>query len=279
MSKFAEIFQDLVVIKLEQLYQFTMQFGPKIALAIIIFLIGWVCAILLKKIVSKLLKALGLDVLSEKAGFKHFLEKGGIQKKPSALAGLVFYWIIIFSALITAFNTLELNTASQLIQQVLSYMPKFIVALILFVMGIFLSQFVGKLVETTSHLASINFYRLIGKAARYLVMALAIMICLEYLGVAKTSIAIIFGVVPLIVSLLFIMGGREIVSSILAGRLLMKEYKQGDTIEFDSISGQIQSINVVTTKITGKEGEIIIPNSELAKKIIKKITKSSSQNR
>ncbi len=279
MSKFGGIFQDLVVKKLGQLYQFAREFGPKIALAIIIFLIGWICAVLLRKIVSKLLRALGLDVLSEKTGLKHFLEKGGVQKKPSSLVGLLFYWIIIFSALVMAFDTLELNTASQLIQQVLSYIPKFIVALVLLAMGIFLSLFVDKLVETTSHLAGINFYRPLGKAARYLVMALAIMICLEYLGVAKTSIVIIFGVVPLIVSLLFIIGGREIVSSILAGRLLMKEYKQGDTIEFDSISGQIQSIDLVATKITGKEGEMIIPNSELARKIIKKITKSPTQNR
>ncbi|MFH1678224.1 MAG: mechanosensitive ion channel domain-containing protein, partial [Candidatus Omnitrophota bacterium] len=85
----------------------------------------------------------------------------------------------------------------------------------------------------------------------------------------------IFGVVPLIVFLLFIIGGKEIVLSILSGRLLTKEYKQGDTIEFDSISGQIQSIDLVTTKITGKEGEIVIPNSELSRKIIKKIEKSS----
>jgi len=271
MSKFGEIFQDLVVKKLTQSYQFTIEFGPKIALAIIIFLIGWICAVLLKKIVSKLLKALGFDVLSEKVGLKHFLEKGGIQKKPSSLIGLLFYWIIIFSALVMAFNTLELNTASQLIQQVFSYIPKFIVALILLVVGIFLSHFIGKLVEATSHLASIHFYRALGKAAHYLVMALAVMICLEYLGVAKTSIVIIFGVVPLIASLLFIIGGRDIVSSILAGRLLMKEYKQGDTIEFDSISGQIKIIELFVTKITVKEGEIIIPNSELAKKIIKKV--------
>ena len=275
MSKFAEIFQALVVKKLVQSYQFTMEFGPKIALAIIIFLIGWICAVLLKKIVSKLLKALGFDVLSEKTGLTHVLEKGGIQKKPSALFGLLFYWIIIFSALVMAFNALELNTVSQLIQQTLSYIPKFIVALILLIMGMFLSQFIGKLVETTSHLASIQFYRASGKVARYLVMALAIMICLEYLGVAKTSIVIIFGIVPLIASLLFIIGGREIVSSILAGRLLMKEYKQGDTIEFDSISGQIKTIDFVVTKIIAKDGEIIIPNLELAKKIIKKVERVS----
>jgi len=270
MSRFSGIFQDLVVKKLGQLYQFATEFGPRIALAIIIFIIGWISAVLLKKIVSKLLKALGLDVLSERAGLKPFLEKGGIQKKPSSLAGLLLYWIIIFSTLVMAFNTLQLNTASQLIQQTLAYVPKFIMALILLAIGIFLGQFVGRLVETTSHLASINFYRPLGKTARYLVVALTIMICLEYLGLARTSIAIIFGVVPLIVSLLFIIGGREIVSSIIAGRLLMKVYKPGDRIEFDLISGQIKVIDFIVTKITVNDGEIIISNSELSKKTVKK---------
>ncbi|MBU0710016.1 MAG: hypothetical protein KJ793_04810, partial [Candidatus Omnitrophica bacterium] len=74
MLKFNQIFQDLVFKKLEQLYQFIMESGPKIALAIVILLIGWISAVILKKIVSKLLKALGLDVISEKSGFKHFLE-------------------------------------------------------------------------------------------------------------------------------------------------------------------------------------------------------------
>ena len=273
MSKFSEIFYDLVAKRLGQIYQFAVEFGPKIALAMIIFLIGWICAVLLKKIISKFLKALGLDVLSEKAGLKNFFEKGGIKKKPSAIIGLLFYWIIIFNTLVMIFNTLELDTVSQLIQQSLIYIPKFIVALILLFVGIFLSRFVGKLVETTSRLGNINFYSVLGKIGRYLIMALTIMICLEYLGVARISIIIIFGVVPLIASLLFIIGGREIISGILAGRLLIKEYKPGDTIEFNSISGQVKMIDLVVTKITVGDGEIIIPNSELVKQTIKRVQK------
>lgn len=274
MFKFGEIFQDLIIKTLKQVHLFAVEFGPKILLAIVILLIGWLCALLLKKIVSKLLKALGFDVLSEKTGLKRFLERGGVQKNSSSIVGLVFYWLIIFSALIMVFNTLELEMASQLIQQIVFYIPKIIVALIFLALGIFLSQFAGKFVEKTSHLAHIPFYTVLGKASRYVIIGLAIMVALEYLGVATTIIiqyaVVIFGVVPLIVSLIFLIGGREILSGILAGRFLMKEYQKGDIIEFDSISGQIQSIDLVTTKIRVSEGEVIIPNSELAKKIIKK---------
>lgn len=90
MSKFAEILQDLIVKKLGQLYQSATELGPKVTLAIIIFLVGWICAVLLKKIISKLLKALGLDVVSEKTGLKHFLEKGGVGKSLHLLSACCF---------------------------------------------------------------------------------------------------------------------------------------------------------------------------------------------
>ena len=276
MSRFVEIFQDLVVKALKDIHQFVIQFAPKMALSIIILLIGWICALLLKKIVSKILKALGFDVLSEKTGITHFLERGGIQKKPSSMVGLVFYWFILFSALVMVFNTMELEVASRLINQTLFYIPKTIVALVLLALGMFLSRFVGKFVETTSHLANIPFYIVLGKAARYAIIGLALIAALEYLNVSSAiiveSFVIIFIVVPLALSLIFLIGGRDIISSILAGRFLMKEYKKGDTIEFDSISGQIHSIDFLTTKITNNEGKIIVPNSDLVKKVVKKKT-------
>ena len=274
MSKFVEIFQDLVVKALKDIYQFVVQFAPNMAFSIIILLIGWVCALLIKKIVSKVLKALGFDVLAGKTSLTHFLERGGVQKKPSSVVGLVFYWIILFSALIMVFNTMELEVASRLINQTLLYIPKIIVALILLTLGMFLSRFIGKFVETTSHLANIPFYIALGKAARYAIIGLALIIALEYLSLSSAiivqSFIIIFIVVPSALSLIFLVGGRDIISSILAGRFLMKEYKKGDTIEFDSISGQIQSIDFLTTKITSNGGKIIVPNSDLVKKVVKK---------
>lgn len=275
MVKFVEIFQDLVIKRLNQVYRFAIEFGPKIAFSLIILLIGWISALLLKKIVAKLLKALGFDIVSEKTGLKHFLEKGGFTRSPSAAISLSFYWLIIFSALVMAFNTLELEAASQLVKQAVFYLPKIIVAIIFIALGIFLSKFVGKFVESTSHLARVPMYSILGKAARYLVIGLAIMMALEYLGVATTIIiqyaVIIFGMVPLVLSLIFLIGGKDIVASMLAGRFLLKEYKKGDRIEFESISGEIEQIDIVSTKINVSGGKIIIANAELAKKVTKKL--------
>ena len=275
MLKLKEIFYDLVIKTLEETYRYIVNLWPKIALSAVILLVGWISASLLKKIISKLLKALGFDVLSEKIGFKRFLEKGGIKKNPSHVIGLCFYWLIVFSALLMIFNTLELEAASQLITQAILYIPKIIVALILLALGIFLSQFVGKFVQASSRLANVPFPNIISTVARYAVVGFAIIMVLEYLNVTTKlmvdAFIIIFIVIPAALSLVFLIGGRDIVSNILAGRLLMKDYKKGDKIEFDSISGTIESIDFITTKIKDSEGEVIIPNSELARKIIKKI--------
>lgn len=274
MAKFGEIFQALVINTLNKAYQFATQFAPKLTLAVIILLIGWLCALLLKKIVTKLLKALGFDVVSEKTGLRRFLERGGITRSPSSVIGLGFYWLIIFSALVMLFNTLELEMASQLVKQAVFYLPRVVVAAILFALGIFLSKFSAKFVDKTAHLANIPMYGLLGRVAGYAIIALATMIALNYLGVASSIIVqyafIIFGVVPLVVCLIFLIAGRDIVASILAGRFLMKEYKRGERIEFDSISGEIESVGFITTKIKSNAEQILIPNSELAKKIVKK---------
>lgn len=68
----------------------------------------------------------------------------------------------------------------------------------------------------------------------------------------------------------FVIVGRDILSSIFTGRFLMRELKAEESVEFDSVSGVIQSIDLLTAKIISKQEEIIVPNSELAKKTIKR---------
>ena len=273
-STFTEIFRNLVLKSLDKVYQFTVAYGPKVMLAAVIFLIGWICAVLLKKITAKLFKALGFDVLSGKFGFKQFLEKGGIRKNPSQLVGLFFYWLIIFSTLVMIFETLELEAASSLIKQAVSYLPNIFVALILLALGIFLSGFVGRFVETTSQLANIRFRGVLSKAARYAVIGFVVMMVLEQLevasGIVAQSFIIIFGILPLILFLLVLIGGRDIVSSVLAGRLVMNAYKKGDMIELESISGEIESIGFVATKLKKGTEEISVPNAEIVRRIVKK---------
>ncbi|MBL7170457.1 MAG: mechanosensitive ion channel [Candidatus Omnitrophica bacterium] len=274
MVSFQEVFQNVVVKTFERLHMFAMEVGPKILVSIVILLIGWICAVLIKKAAAKILKALGLDVVSEKTGLRQFLERGGTAKAPSAIVGLGLYWLIILSTLIMAFNTLELYAASEFIKQIILYIPNVMVFLIFVILGIFLGRFFGKVVEKTAHLVNAPFPVLLSRATAYTIVGLAIVVALEQLGVNTAAViqasVVIFIIVPIIFSIVFIIGGREIASSILAQRFIVREYKIGNTIEFDGISGKIEHIDFISTKIKDNGQEIIIPNSELARKIVRK---------
>ena len=274
MVSFQEVFHNVVVKTFTQLHEFAAEFGPKILVSIVILLIGWICAVLIKKVITKVLKALGLDVVSEKTGLKHFLERGGTAKGSSAIIGLGLYWLIILSTLIMVFNTLELYAASKFIKQIILYIPNVMVFLIFVILGIFLGRFFGKLVERTAHLVNAPFPVLLSRATAYTIVGLAIVVALEQLGVNTAAViqssVVIFIIVPIMFSIVFIIGGREIASSILAQRFIVREYKIGNTIEFDGISGKIEHIDFISTKIKDNGQEIIIPNSELARKIVRK---------
>jgi len=274
MISFQEVFHNVVVKTFERLRVIAVEFGPKILVSIIILLIGWICALLIKKIVSKLLKAFGLDVVSEKTGLKNCLERGGTHKGPSAIIGVALYWLIILSTLIMVFNTLELYAASKFIKQIILYIPNIIVFLVLLLLGVFLGRFFGKFVEKSACLVNAPLPVMLGRMTSYAIIGLAIVVALEQLEV-NTAIIVqssifIFGIIPVIFSIIFIIGGRDIASSILAQRFIVREYKIGDKIEFDGISGKIEHIDFISTKIKDNEQEIIIPNSELARKIVRK---------
>lgn len=267
MSKFSEIFQKLVVDTLQNAYQFILQYAPKVIFALIIMVIGLVCAFLIKKITAKIFKALGVDVLSEKTGFKHFMEKGNINKNLSTVIGKILYWLIVFSTLIMVFDTLELKIASKLLHQIFSYLPKIIVALVLLSLGIFLSRFVNNFIQTSSRLANIPFPSILGKGAQYLLIGLAVITGLEYLDLPVEHLMeyfmIIFILIPSTLLLILLIGGKETVSSIIAGRIVIKEYKKGDLISFGTTTGTIESIGLISTKIKNDQGLVIVPNQEL----------------
>lgn len=277
MVQLQNAFNELVIQTIKQAYVFIAELMPKLMLAILIMLIGWVCAVLLKKIVSKLVRGLGFDAVSEKTGLKSFLEKGDIKRNPSYIIGLAFYWLIIFSTLVMVFNTLGLGVASNLLNQAVLYIPKIIVALILLAIGICLSQLADTFVTTTAHLAKIPFHHALGKLSHYAIIGLTIMMALEQLGVATAIVAhsflILFGIVPLICALIFMIGGKDIIASILSRNFIIKKFKAGDKIAVDKVSGEIVSIDLVNTTIKSGNEEVIIPNAELASKITRRIKK------
>lgn len=275
MDRFLALVKSLILSPVTDVYRAVVAFLPNVALAAAILLVGWGAAILLRKLITKLLTALGFNVLCDKVGLTRILKRGGVTDSPSRILGLVVYWIIIFSMLIAVFEALQLSAASTFLIHVLSFIPSIVVSMVILALGLFLGRFLGNLVERSSQIADLPLHKILGAITRYGVIIVALFGILDYLKLSSTllsgSFALVFIVVPVVVAIAALIGGRSMVASLIAGWALIRDLKQGDRISFDSIEGEIISIDFVTTKIRCSDGEIIVSNGELVGKAVKRI--------
>ncbi|MDP8262974.1 MAG: mechanosensitive ion channel [Candidatus Ancaeobacter aquaticus] len=274
MQKAVETSKEIVVSSVEKYYDVLVIYMHKTIEAICILFIGWIGALLIRKIVTKLFKAFGIDVIAENTGLKSFMVRNGINKNISALIGVAFYWLIILVALVMVFNTYEMQAASNVLWLVAVYIPRIIIAVVIIAIGLRLGQILGVIVDTRARNANIAFASVLGKIANVSIIGLAIMIALEYLSIAPIFISqlfvFIFCIVPLIAAIVIAVAGKDVLSNVFAGKMIKKTYAVGEEINADSVSGTIVSIDIMTTKLENGNQEIIVPNTELAKKVIKR---------
>jgi hypothetical protein len=195
------------------------QFLPRVALALAIVIAGWLIAKAIRFAVERGLRAINFNVLTERAGTDHFLQQGGLRGDTTTLFGLFAYWLVILTALMSAFNTLGLTHVTDVLHQMVLFSPKVLVAMLAVVCGSYFARFVGSAVTTYCLEARIPDADLLGKLAQYLIMAFVIMIALSQVEVGgdivqRTFLVILAGIV-LALALAFGLGGKDWAASLL----------------------------------------------------------------
>jgi len=119
---------------------------PRLVSGVILLVIGWIIAKIIKWGVLKLLRLIKFDNITERVGINNFLSKGGLKSTGSSLLANLFYWIIMLSIWMAFFNALGLEVVSDLLNRVILFIPNIIVACVLIVVGMYLAEFVSGLV-------------------------------------------------------------------------------------------------------------------------------------
>ncbi len=123
-------------------------FLPRLLLALVILLVGWLLAKGIRFALERALRAMNLHVVSEKSGLDRFLREGGGTVDTVRILALLVYWLIILIALMIAFNSLNLEHVTELIGRVLLFVPRVILAILLIAFGAYFARFVGAAVTT-----------------------------------------------------------------------------------------------------------------------------------
>ena len=195
-------------------------FFPKLLASFVILVIGWMIAKVTQMAVTKTLKFLKVDVLSEKAGVEGFLKQGGMTHSSVGILGILVYWILMLIVLLIALNSLGLQTASDLLNRIILYIPNVIVAVFVLIIGMYFAGFLESVMETYLKNAGVKNARAIANGARYAIVVFVISMALEQLNIGKELVVsgfqIAFGAVCLALALAFGLGGRDWAAGVIA---------------------------------------------------------------
>jgi Mechanosensitive ion channel, conserved TM helix len=188
-------------------------FLPRLALAVAVLLVGWVVARMARFAVVKGLRAINFNILTERAGTDGFLQQGGIRSDTTDIFGALVYWLVLLATLVIAFNGLGLTNITDLLGQLLVFLPKLIVALLILVFGAYFARFIGNAVFMYCRNAGVQDAALLGKLAQYAIVTFIVLIALDHANVGGTiirqSFLIILAGIMLALALAFGLGGQR----------------------------------------------------------------------
>ncbi|MFH1355127.1 MAG: hypothetical protein ABIH19_03155 [Candidatus Omnitrophota bacterium] len=190
------------------------QFLVNIILVIIILIIGWIIAKLIRTVVTKALKTVRLDKLADRIELSNLLEKGGITHSFSELIGVICYWLAILVTFVVAINAAGLTIAADLLNKVILYIPNVIAAMFILILGMFIATLLKNIVQTATNNAGIPQGNLLSKVVEAIIVVFAVIVALEQLQIGiritELTISIVLGSLGLAVALAFGLGCRDI---------------------------------------------------------------------
>ena len=189
-----------------------VQFVPRLVAATIIFAGGFVLSILARRAVYRLLTWLRFDRLALRTGASEMLR---IADMPSAelLLSKIVFWIVWIGFIVSAVDTLQFGPLRGVVEEFFRFVPRFLVALLVLALGFLVGNFLWRATLLASVNAGVPGARLLSGTLRILVIAIAVVMALEQLGLATrvvlTAFAITFGALMLGLAIAFGLGGRD----------------------------------------------------------------------
>jgi hypothetical protein len=188
-------------------------FLPTLLAALVLSILGLVLARILRRISLRVFKVLRLDVIAEKSGLEDFLLKGGVRFTAVSLLGALIFWFVLFATFLGVLNILGLEVAAELLNRVVLYIPKVVVAVFVLMFGVLFAKLVQGAAYTYLSNVGIDGARLMSTVAEYAILFFVGSVALEQLGIGGeilvSAFQIAFGALCLALAIAFGLGGKE----------------------------------------------------------------------
>lgn len=249
---------------------------PTILGALLVLIIGWIIAGIFARLISRLLRAVRFNELAERAEIDVFLDRTGTELDPAGMLGTLVKWFVRIIFVVAAANTLDMPQVSEFLNQVLAFLPNVAVAVIILVLGAALARFLRDLTRGAILTAGAGegAVATVSTVVYWSILVITLLTALQQLGIAsilsETLYTALFGAAALAFALAFGLGTRETAGDLVAGWTLAGQLKEGDQVQTAEFTGTVTRVGATVTELQHEQGQLIVPNSQLAQQIIQR---------
>jgi hypothetical protein len=204
---------------------------PRLLAMLSVVVAGWLIAAAARAVTRLLLKWLRVARLAERTGTAELLRKAELPPADRLAASAVF-WVVFVGFLMAGLDALGFQTLQSLRAEAIHVVPRLVGALVLLGIGLFLANFVWRVVLLAAVNAGWPSARLVAGAVYLLTLSIVVAMALDHLGLARTIVltafAIVVGTVMLAAAIAVGVGAGPLVRRLVEERLSHRPHAESD---------------------------------------------------
>ncbi len=239
---------------------------PNVIGALVVLVIGWIIATLVSKGVRKMLEKVKIDKLTDNLNQIDLFSKMSLNIKPSFILSKLVYYLLFFVFLIAATDLLKMPAVSELMSDLINYFPKLLSALLLFIIGLVVCDFIRQIIKTACDSVGVPSGKIISDFIFYFLFITVVMSALKQAGVATEfmtqNLTLIIGGIVVAFAVSYGIASWRVTSSLLSSFFTKKKINVGEVIKIKDLKGEVMEMDSTSVTILTEEGrKIIIPMS------------------
>jgi hypothetical protein len=214
---------------LQELARGFAHYLPRAVVMLIIALIGWMIAYLLKVVVRSVLRLTKFSKLSENSGATQLLNQAALPSSTELLSRFVF-WVAWVGFILLGVSVLGIGGLQEYIARFFLFLPRLFVALVILFFGLVAASFFARAVLLAAVNANFRSSRLLSISIRVIISIFTLSMVFEVLGVAEGTMLIafgtVFGAIMLGLAIAFGLGGKDLAREFLEKRLTTRNKEE-----------------------------------------------------
>jgi len=216
-------YNEWFLLIIQPFLQSLIYFVAKLILAIVVFVIGYLISVGIGKIITEILKSVKFNKIFDKEGWSRALQRANIDVDPSEFIGAIVKWVFVIVSLLIAVDILNLAQFGVILTQVLNYLPNVVVAALIFVVAVIISDIIEKVVRIAVERMRVGYGHIASMIIKWAIWVFTIFLILEQLlpssDLIKTLyMAIVWGIVGTLAVGLAIaigLGGKDVAGEVI----------------------------------------------------------------